>query len=80
MPAVDYAATAEEAIRLPPAGPVPAAEEPHRLPPARLDSAVNLYEEYNGENNRRRAIPVENKDEDWDLQLPPPPKRNQRRN
>ena len=65
MPAVDYATTAEEAIR---------------LPPARLDSAVNLYEDYNGENNRRRAIPVENKDEDWDLQLPPPLKRNQRRN
>ena len=48
--------------------------------PARLDLAVNLYEDYNGENNRRRAIPVENKDEDWDLQLPPPLKRNQRRN
>ena len=88
MPADDYAATAEEAHRpparpipaaegahrLPPARPVPAAEGAQRLPPARLDPAVNLYEGHNGENHRRRAIPVESEDEDWDLQLQPPPK------
>ena len=89
MPADDYAATAEEEHRpparpipaaegahiLPPARPVLAAEGAHILPPARLDPAVNLYEDNNGENNRRRAIPVENEDENWDLPLPPPPKK-----
>ena len=39
---------AEGANRLPPARAVPAAEEAHR-PPARLDPAVNLYEDNNGE-------------------------------
>ena len=65
MPADDYAATAEEAHR----------------PPARPGPAINLYEDHNGENNRRRAIPVESEDEDRDLQLwgELRQKRNQRR-
>ena len=50
---------AEEAHQLPPIRLVAVAEEAHR-PPARLDPAVNLNEDNNGENNRRRAIPFEN--------------------
>ena len=95
MPADDYVATAEDAQGQLPSRPIPAAEGAHRLLPAwsvlgaeeadrllpaRPDPAINLYEDYNGENNRRRAIPVEGEDEDWDLPLSPPPKRNQRRN
>ena len=66
---------AERAHRLPPARPVPAAEGAYRLPPARPGTAINLYEDHNGENNRWRAIPVESEDEDRDLQLSPPPKK-----
>ena len=66
---------AERAHRLPPARPVPAAEGAYRLPPARPGPAINLYEDHNGENNRRRAIPVESEDEDRDLQLSSPPKK-----
>ena len=75
LPPARTVSAAEWAQRLPPARTDSAAEGAHRLLPARPDPAINLYEDYNGKNNRKRAISVESEDEDWDLPLPPPPKR-----